>query len=448
MKTKFKNQSGITLIALIITIIILVILAAVSIRAITNMGIVGHAINGTQDYANASNNENQILGDTGNLIGDTVSRINEIQGRSNSSGGGETVESTGENEQNIELLNLLKDYVLGEVSEETGLRPGKNIFSIFDENTFTSFIDDPNTIEHASSEIVLLNAYQSDTEIVLYARYNNVAYRITAGKIDYVTTDLVEVYTPDANSRVGRIVKFKAKVSDETAGDWLVLYDNGTTVDIMSLAEMGSITLGPGDTQARTTLEAIEAEKVEGTDTLAREVTDLEVAQYSYENVVSRLNTYCESFVTNIDASNGEKVRSVGTQFDITDTTERYSSTFLLNNPNTAAKGTYNGVGLRGDMNGEQDLVRMSYYSVGGTGNEYTQFGYAVTTNPYWFASRYVSEFPDDYVCFSVHGVGGGFAINFGCDLWGVTADEVWLSNATGAVRPVARVSASKVSWL
>lgn len=36
MKEKVLNQRGITLIALIITIIVLVILAAVSIRAVTN----------------------------------------------------------------------------------------------------------------------------------------------------------------------------------------------------------------------------------------------------------------------------------------------------------------------------------------------------------------------------------------------------------------------------
>ena len=74
-----KSDRGITLIALIITIIILVILAAVSIRAVTNMGIVGHAINGTQKYAEGAVAENRMFGDVGSLIDNTVSKIKEIQ---------------------------------------------------------------------------------------------------------------------------------------------------------------------------------------------------------------------------------------------------------------------------------------------------------------------------------------------------------------------------------
>ena len=79
MNKKFKNQSGITLIALIITIIILVILAAVSIRAVYNMGIVGHAINGTQQYVEGAKAENKMFGDIGSLIDNAVSKIKEIQ---------------------------------------------------------------------------------------------------------------------------------------------------------------------------------------------------------------------------------------------------------------------------------------------------------------------------------------------------------------------------------
>ena len=76
---KIRQERGITLIALIITIIVLVILAAVSIRAVTNQKIVEQAVNGSQEYANESLKENKILGDTGNLIEDTVAKLNEIQ---------------------------------------------------------------------------------------------------------------------------------------------------------------------------------------------------------------------------------------------------------------------------------------------------------------------------------------------------------------------------------
>ena len=87
MKEKIKNSKGITLIALIITIIILVILAAVSIRAVTNMGIVGHAINGTQEYAREAKAENEMLDTTGDTIDSALARLKEIQGGSGNAGG-------------------------------------------------------------------------------------------------------------------------------------------------------------------------------------------------------------------------------------------------------------------------------------------------------------------------------------------------------------------------
>ena len=54
MKHKVKpnqQERGITLIALIITIIVLVILAAVSISAVYNSNIINYAVNGAINYA-------------------------------------------------------------------------------------------------------------------------------------------------------------------------------------------------------------------------------------------------------------------------------------------------------------------------------------------------------------------------------------------------------------
>ena len=75
-----KHEKAITLIALIITIIILVILAAVSIRAVYNMGIVNHAINGTQDYVEAAKEEERILDQTGLKLEEALAKIKESQG--------------------------------------------------------------------------------------------------------------------------------------------------------------------------------------------------------------------------------------------------------------------------------------------------------------------------------------------------------------------------------
>ena len=73
-----KKENGITLIALIITIIILVILAAVSINAVANMGIVGQAVNGSQEYSAKAVEENKMMDSTVLLIDRTIKNIKKI----------------------------------------------------------------------------------------------------------------------------------------------------------------------------------------------------------------------------------------------------------------------------------------------------------------------------------------------------------------------------------
>ena len=75
-----NNDRGITLIALIITIVVIVIFVAVSIRAVTNTKIVEHAANGVQDYTQKAKNENAMLDASGRRINDAVAKIKEIQG--------------------------------------------------------------------------------------------------------------------------------------------------------------------------------------------------------------------------------------------------------------------------------------------------------------------------------------------------------------------------------
>ena len=69
MKTKL-NESGITLIALIITIIVLVILAAVTLNSIFGSNIIGLATNGAINYAEEQQKELGMLNDVSDLLGD------------------------------------------------------------------------------------------------------------------------------------------------------------------------------------------------------------------------------------------------------------------------------------------------------------------------------------------------------------------------------------------
>lgn len=52
-----REQKGITLVALIITIIVLLILAMVSISLVMNVGIITRANNAVNNYASAEHNE-------------------------------------------------------------------------------------------------------------------------------------------------------------------------------------------------------------------------------------------------------------------------------------------------------------------------------------------------------------------------------------------------------
>ncbi len=71
----FKNQQGITLVALIITIIVLIILAAVTIISVNNMGLVPLAVNGTQNYAIAQENEGNLVNGITDLVLGAISNI-------------------------------------------------------------------------------------------------------------------------------------------------------------------------------------------------------------------------------------------------------------------------------------------------------------------------------------------------------------------------------------
>lgn len=86
MKNKKIPQSGITLIALIITIIVMLILVAVTVNIAVQSGLFGHAGNATQTWADKEEEESNIGND--NQISDTVNRYaGENSGNGTTPGG-------------------------------------------------------------------------------------------------------------------------------------------------------------------------------------------------------------------------------------------------------------------------------------------------------------------------------------------------------------------------
>ena len=96
MKKKLKNEYGITLVALVITIIILLILAGVAINALTQTGLFENAKQAKNITENAQGEENVILESYENKVNKIASEI---------SGSRETntykVEKIGEKEQKV-----------------------------------------------------------------------------------------------------------------------------------------------------------------------------------------------------------------------------------------------------------------------------------------------------------------------------------------------------------
>ncbi len=89
MKNLFKENRGITLVALIITIIVLLILAIVTLNAVNEGKLFNHANNAAKSYSDAAENENSLISyylakmDRNDIkikftIGDLASRATEV----------------------------------------------------------------------------------------------------------------------------------------------------------------------------------------------------------------------------------------------------------------------------------------------------------------------------------------------------------------------------------
>ena len=111
MKEKFKNTKGITLVALIMTIIVLLILATVAIATIKGDGIISHAKNAKEQYTKAQENELALLKEYEKNIKDELPGGEEKQSNIEITVGGQKVQLT---ESNV------KDYLGKVVTNYTG----------------------------------------------------------------------------------------------------------------------------------------------------------------------------------------------------------------------------------------------------------------------------------------------------------------------------------------
>ena len=301
MKERMKNQKGITLIALIITIVVLMILAAVTINSVKDGGIITHAQDAANDYTVASEKEQIQLGYSEYIMSKVNNKTAELRIA------GATVTGDEENGWTVTFEKTGNRYVMsskGEITEKPKTqdeidletyflgqdRQGLNLMSLA---TSTNEAGLP-----AFEKGDTLAFYAGETAMVgnILVKYNDKAYKIKTeydlsdqDNIALISKSVELVYEP--SGREGQKITFSHDGATENETEWTILYDNETNVEIVCPSTLGSsLTLGPNDKNALGS-------------------TNIEKAVYSYNNAITRINTYAANLVTN---TNKISVRNVG----------------------------------------------------------------------------------------------------------------------------------------
>ncbi len=383
-----KNNKGITLVALIITIIVLLILAVVTISAVNEGGLFSHANNAVIEYDKAVKKENT-------LISKYLSELGKHDG-------GETGE----------VNEFLVNYFLG------ADRSGKNLLDIasggfiFNDDPETENIDESEVIQYAYLDLGINISKIGHMEF--YIRYDDKIYMVEIvdnGNGEPMTAKYSDsnpipmVYAPQG--REGQIVQYDSN-NDSTNEDWMIITDRNGLVEMVSTVPMGELTLGKDDTVAISSVTS----DINGDGT----IDNKDYAMYSYNNAVTRINNYCKSLITSTT-----NVRSIGAA---SDTSGNYVPTELFNS-------WYTGINANnikaGDNNQVEDQIKLIYFNIDNVGSMS------------WFASRFITESNGTVVKqidFCIHITGG--TSTSGNSLWAAEPNGAVNANYhTYAVRPV-----------
>ncbi len=418
-----SNHRGITLIALIITIIVMLILVGVTINVALNGGLFGKAregASGTQIELDKEILASAALGTMGEN-GEVNFKELDANLPDGFEGSNGTYEKDGitfivdkyggvtTKEKTTGELTALEKYILGENGE------GRDLTEIFDFDNFT-FKDNSLNIELLN--IVPVSSFGNTEVDNFYIKYEEKAYKF---QLNYESKDDEETYVTNPREGVKLIYQpqgregQKIKYDGDNNGqeeEWTILYDNGENVEIISMEVMGNLSLGSSDEKAN------EAEDLDNDEKL----DNLEKAIYSYNNAITRLNEYCSSLITN---SNKISVRSVGSNPN--DPSSENNILYTSENLKNMADGKYDGIGKSGDLNFEQDLVRINYYGIDNIEGDY------------YLASRAVFDNADD--------VFFGIRISDGSDYSLLSVYNTYAScpQTSKSIRPVVKVSADSI---
>ena len=383
-----KKENGITLVALIITIIVLLILAVVTIRAVNEGSLFNHANNAVTEYDKAVKKENT-------LISKYLSELGKHDG-------GETGE----------VNEFLVNYFLG------ADRSGKDFYSLVSGGFV--FNDDPETEDINESNVIQYVYFDMSLDIVeagyvgFYIRYDDKIYMVklvSDGNNGTMTAKYSDnnpvplVYAPQG--REGQIVQYDSN-NDSTNEDWMIITDRNGLVEIVSTVPMGELTLGKSDTMAISSVTS----DINGDGT----IDNIDYSMYSYNNAITRINNYCKSLITSTT-----NVRSIGAA---SDTSGNYNPSELFNTWYTGTNG--NNI-KNADNNHLEDQLKLLFFNIDNVGSMS------------WFASRFIMESNGSVVKqidFCIHLTGG--SSTSGNSLWSAEPNGVVRANEhTYAVRPV-----------
>ena len=433
MKSKLEKQKGITLVALVITIIVLLILAMVSIKIAIDGGLITKAKDATDTHAIGAEEEAITTGyasyqiDLANNKPASL-RVKDAKTEPTSEGWKVTFYATTGNvytinnkgeitgptkEEKTEDDIAMEKYVLGDNLQ--GQAMGNLMIDGYGINFKQLNGKDVAFLTNAS---YITEKYTID--IASYLKYNNKVYRIQLDRLDgrpdykaYKTKSVTKVYDIPENVET---IKYSYDGTKENEKDWTVLYKDETakTAEILSPEAIGTLKLGTEDAKAQGS-------------------NYWEKAVYSYNHAIERLNNYTASLVTN---PNKISVRSVGSNPsnpNYRNTTKYTSETIKdwncsLGNNTGATKVTVNGILEVGENNYEQDLVRMSALGVVSVGKEY------------WLASRKADTGGAVQLGFYVDSVEFKEYVN-GYYLLQASESSATASSGELAVRPVVKLS-------
>ena len=384
LTTKFQNQKsnhGITLIALIITIVVMLILVAVTLSiALGENGVINIAKESKEktnieiekeqlfdaamgaydtekeevDFSKLDNNLPQgFTGSNGTYTSESGNKfIVDKDGNVTYIGKDEGI--TNDNEQD---LDLLRSYFLGEIDEATGERIGRNFANLI----VSLEVEDPSDwkfkevesveIDEENIKVVGIGEGSNSSNIGIILQYNGELYTLSVGAESMNCEDIEK-----KRIKVGEYVEYDGIT-------WIIIYADDTHgIQMVSNENLeyngGAFQLGVNENLISNWEELIK--EVDINKDL--EIDKYEKRAYAYNNAIEILNNACESIVTKNE--NIIDVRCVGSNpTEKNKEGSKYSSDILASWPTDSdayVVGAFNEKMKNTDINYEEDYDRIT----------------------------------------------------------------------------------------